>query len=199
MSVDGLTRRIARADPRGPGATSSEMTYGGPRWLLFSVAFRSPTALSTCARYLDTGRLHSRPPSPPPPRTPRTPTGAALDGDPARSYARIRLSAGRSSFHTEYLVPCRYKLRIIRSPNWHRGTRSRNASTGCASSSLLLVLLLLLLGRCLARCLFRLLNAFSGVSTYDEVVFIFINIQDVSDSFFQRVHTREMMIAPKHQ
>lgn len=41
------------------------------------------------------------------------------------------------------------------------------------------LLLFVLTARCLARLLSRLFNAFSEVTTYDEVVFIFINIQGV--------------------
>lgn len=57
---------------------------------------------------------------------------------------------------TGYLVPRRYKLRIIRFPNWHRGTRSRNANTSSTSLVILFLLLLLLSSRSSPRSSFAL-------------------------------------------
>jgi len=103
MAHDVDNGRTDRADRRRGSRRypASEMTYGGPRRLLFSVAFRSrPRGLypaDTCSIF----RHRSRP---------RIPSGAA------RRDARLVLFG--------YLAPCRYKLRIIRSPRADTAARA---------------------------------------------------------------------------
>lgn len=73
-----------------------------------------------------------------------------------------------------YLASCHYKLRII---------RSRRTDTAARAHGMCVLPVLLSASSSLS--LFRLFNAFSGINTYDKVVFIFINIQDILELLSQ--------------